>query len=188
MSACERPVSDDTLLDWWTGELGAAEQRELERHLLSCGDCSGRAHTLAELADGTAGLVRAAALPLVVLPPVVDKLRREGRQIREYRVAAGGGVPCTVGPDDDFVLARLAVDLSGVTRLDLVLQVGDFPPLRLGDLPFEPEAGELLFTVKTEELRAMPAHVQRFRLLAVEPAGERLLGEYSFDHTPWPGR
>lgn len=187
MSGCDRSLTDDALLGWWTGELAAAEQRELERHLLSCGDCADRAHALAELADGTAGLVRAAALPLVVLPPVVDKLRREGRHIREYRVAAGGGVQCTVGPDDDVVMARLAAELSGVTRLDLVLQVGDGPPLRLGDLPFEPEAGELLFTVKTAELRAMPAHVQRFRLLAVEPAGERLLGEYTFDHTPWPG-
>ena len=37
-------------------------------------------------------------------------------------------------------------------------------------------------------LRAMPASVERMRLIAVEPQGERLLGEYTFDHTPWPGR
>jgi len=188
MRACDRPLTDDALLGWWSGEHTPAEQRELERHLLSCPQCSGRASRMGELADGVAGLVREGAVPTVVLPPVVERLRREGRRIREYRVAAGGGVQCTVGPDDDVVLSRLAADLSGVTRLDLEVQLDDGPSQRLSQLPFEPGAGELLLIGQTDELRAMPAQVQKMRLLAVEPAGERLLGEYTFDHTPWPGR
>ena len=47
MSACPRPVSDETLLEWWTGELAAPERQRLDRHLLGCAACSARAAQLA---------------------------------------------------------------------------------------------------------------------------------------------
>jgi hypothetical protein len=102
-------------------------------------------------------------------------------------VAPGGGVQCTVGPEDDVVLTRLLADLRGVGRLDLVLTIDDGVEHRLPDLPFDASAGEVLFAPSADVLRAQPAHVQRLRLLAIGPEGERLLGQYTFDHTPWPG-
>jgi hypothetical protein len=184
---CARPVGDDALLDWWAGELAPRERRRLEEHLLSCDVCSGRAQEVREVADGVRRLVREGRVPVVVLPAVLERLRREGRRIREYRVAPGGGVRCTVGPEDDVVLARLAAELRGVSRLDLVTRMDEGPEERLADLPFDPAAGEVVFAPPADVLRAQPAHVARMRLLAVEPQGERLLGEYAFDHRPWPG-
>lgn len=184
---CARPVADDVLLDWWAGELAPPERRRLEKHLLSCDVCSERAHAVSALAGGVRELVREGRVPLVVLPAVLERLHREGRKIREYRVAPGGGVHCTVGPEDDVVLSRLVVDLREVSRLDLVARVDEGPEGRLADLPFDPAAGEVMFAPPADLLRAQPAHVQRLRLLAVEPQGERLLGEYTFDHRPWPG-
>lgn len=184
---CPRPVSDEALLDWWAGELPAAGRPGLERHLFSCPACSRRAEALAAIAGGVRGLVRAGELPAVLLPGAERRLLREGRRVREYRVPPGGSVQCTVGPDDDVVLARLGADLQGVTRLDLVARVDDGPEQRLADVPFDPAAGELVFAPSADELRARPAHVERLRLVAVGPRGERLLGEYTFDHTPWPG-
>jgi anti-sigma factor RsiW len=189
VSPCAERLSDETLLDWWSGELGPAVARRVERHLLSCGHCSERAGSLAALSDGVQALVREGRLAAVLSPAVVERLRREGKRIREYRVAPGGGVQCTVAPDDDVVLARLGADFAGVTRVDL-LRVVDVAGTeqRLADLPFDPAAGELIFSPPADMLRAMPASVERMRLVAVEPGGERLLGEYTFDHTPWPGR
>jgi hypothetical protein len=184
---CARPVPDDALLDWWAGELAPPQRRRLEEHLLSCGACSARAHAASALAGGVRELAREGRLGLVVLPAVLERLRREERKVREYRVAPGGGVRCTVGPEDDVVLARLAADLGGVSRLDLVARVDEDPEARLADLPFDVAAGEVVFSPPVDVLRAQPAHVQRLRLLAVEPQGERLLGEYTFDHRPWPG-
>src|SRR5262249_26739605 len=120
VSGCLESLTDDALLDWWAGELEPAEARRVERHLLSCGSCSGRAGTIAAVASGTSALVREGRLPAVLAPVVVERLRRERKRIREYRVAPGGGVQCTVGPDDDVVLARLGADFAGVTRVDLV--------------------------------------------------------------------
>jgi hypothetical protein len=187
VSPCARPIADADLVDWWTGDLPGGEWRRVEEHLLSCGDCSTRAGVLRELADGIGPLVRAGALPLTVPPAIVERLRREGRRIREYRVSPGGGVQCTVGPEDDVVLTRLVADLRGVTRLDLVSRVDDGPEERLADIPFDAAAGEVLHSPPADDLRARPAHVARFRLLSVSAEGERLLGEYTFDHRPWPG-
>jgi hypothetical protein len=188
VSACATPLEDGQLLEWWTGELAATEARRAERHLLSCGSCAARAQLLAAVSEGVRALVREGRLPVALSPSVVERLRSEGRRIREYRVAPGGGVQCTVGPDDDVVLARLAADFAGVTRVDLVRRVEDGVEQRMADLPFDPASGELIFSPPTDMLRAMPATVERMRLIAVGPQGERLLGEYTFDHTPWPGR
>jgi Putative zinc-finger len=186
--SCRSPLADDLVLDWWTGELGAAEARRVERHLVSCGPCSARAELLPAVAEGVRGLVREGRLSAVLSRIVVERLQLEGRRIREYRVAPGGGVQCSVEPEDDVVLARLAVDFEGVTRVDLVTRVGDDPEQRYRDLPFDPAAGELILAPPTDLLRARPASVERMRLVAVEPQGERLLGEYTFNHSPWTTR
>jgi hypothetical protein len=96
-------------------------------------------------------------------------------------------VQCTVGPEDDVVVARLVADLRDVARLDLVSRVDDGPEERHADIPFDPAAGEVMFAPPADVLRARPSHVDRVRLVAVAPRGERLLGEYTFDHRPWPG-
>jgi hypothetical protein len=180
-------VSDAALLDWWGGELLHRERARLEEHLLSCEACTARAAASVHLAQGVRDLVRAGELPAVLLSSVVEAMRREGRRIREYRVAPGQGVQCTVGPDDDVVLARLSADLKNVARLDLVSRAPGVGEYRLADLPFDPSAGEILFAPSAEMLRARPASVETMRLVAVGPDGEHLLGEYSFNHTPWSG-
>jgi hypothetical protein len=185
--ACTRPIADDALLGWWARELAPPERRRLEEHLLSCDVCSARAHAIGAIAEGVRELVDEGRLSFVVLSAVLERLHREGRRIREYRVAPGRGVQCTVGPEDDVLLARLVADLGGVSRLDLVVRVDEGPEERFPDLPFDRAAGEVLFAPPADVLRAQPAHVQRLRLLAVEPQGDRPLGEYTFDHRPWPG-
>lgn len=184
---CRAPLSDEALLAWWGSDLPGRERARLEEHLLSCEGCAARVAAAARLAQGVRDLVRRGDLPVVVLPSVVDLLRREGRRIREYQVAPGRGVQCTVGPDDDVVLARLSADLRDVARLDLVSRIDDGAEYRLRDLPFDPAIGEVILAPSADVLRARPAQVERMRLLAVGPEGDRQLGEYTFNHTPWPG-
>ena len=184
---CRTSIADEALLDWWGSDLPNPERARLEEHFLSCEACAARVAASARLGQGVRDLVRRGDLPTVVLPSVVDLLRREGRRIREYRVAPGRGVQCTVGPDDDVVLARLSADLHDVVRLDLASRIDDDGEYRLADLPFDPSTGEVILAPSADVLRARPAQVERMRLLAVGPEGDRLLGEYTFTHTPWPG-
>lgn len=184
---CPPALGDDVLLAWWAGELAEHEEEELEEHLLGCQECARRGRELLAIAQAVCGLVRKGELPASLLPEVVERLEREGLRVREYRVIPGASVQCSVSPDDDVVLARFAADLDGVTRLDLLIRIDDGPEERLADLPFDAGANELIFAPSADGLRGLPAHVQRARLLAVGPQGERLLGEYAFDHAPWPG-
>ncbi len=188
MTPCPAPLGDEALLDWWAGELDRVEERRLETHLLSCGTCAARAEATTRLVQGARELVRRGEVPAVVLPPVVERLRLEGLRVREYRVAPGGSVRCTVAPDDDVVVSRLSADLRGVVRVDLVSRIDEGAEHRLADLPFDATAGELAYAPPADLLRARPASVERLRLVAVGPESERVLGEYTFDHTPWPGR
>jgi len=183
---CLRPLSEPELLDWWADALDPARRRSVEEHLLGCGLCSARLATIAELDAGVREIVRTGQTPAVVTGDVVERLRREGRTVREYRVPAGGGVLCTVAPHDQVMVTRLSADLHGASRIDLVVRIDDAEVQRLPDIPFDPAAGELVVLFPIEEIRASPAHVQVVRLLAMNPGGESLLGEYTFDHAPWP--
>jgi hypothetical protein len=55
---------------------------------------------------------------------------------------------------------------------------------RLRDVPFDAPAGEVVIAERMEVMRALPASTVRMRLLAMAPSGERLVGEYTFHHTP----
>ena len=185
---CLEPIADDAFLEWWAGELAPRERRRLEAHLLACDECAARLQFAGALADGVRTLVAHGRVPTVLTPGVLERLRREGRKVREYRVARGGAVHCTVAPGDDVLVARLELGPGGAPRLDLVWRMGDGEEKRLSDLPLDPGASELILAVPIDVIRSLPAHVLVLRLVAIRPEGERPLGDYTFRHTPWPGR
>lgn len=181
---CSSPVEFAALVDYWLGELAAGREQAVEEHLFACGHCAARLEELARLGAGVRAAFRSGGVRAVVPAAFVDKLRNEGMRLREYRVAPGGSVNCTIGAADDFVVSRLSADLSGVERLDVV-QVADdgSAPLAMHDVPFDPAAGEVLVIPPPALLRQTPAHVARMRLVAVDEAGSRTIGEYTFNHS-----
>lgn len=56
---------------------------------------------------------------------------------------------------------------------------------RQQDIPFTIDSGGVVFCPCIDMLRAMPATTLRVRLLAVDARGERTLGDYTFNHTPY---
>jgi hypothetical protein len=51
-------------------------------------------------------------------------------------------------------------------------------------VPFDAATGEVLMCPAPAPLKRRGAFTHRVRLMAVEDAGERLLGEYTFEHAP----
>jgi hypothetical protein len=184
-ASCETPLEDSVLEDYWLGDLSPTEEEAAELHVLDCDGCSRRLRRVVDLAGGIRALARRGTLRVVVTGAFLERLAREGLRVREYRVAPGGRVACTVTPDDDLVIGRLAASLAGVERLDLALcDAEGREQQRLRDIPVNPTATEVVVTAPIEALRALPASVRSYRLIAVEADGERLLGEYTFAHTP----
>jgi len=188
MTRCARPIELETLVAYWLGELDEAAKAPIEEHVFACAHCTRRLESLAALASGIRAAVRDGAVFLSLTPRFLQLMKDEGLRIREYPVEPGGQVDCTITAEDDAVVSRLHAPLVGAKRVDVLhsldLGGGRIERRRVEDLPFDEESGEVLFTPSTKELRTLPAHTWRVQLLAVDEAGERTLGEYTFAHTP----
>ena len=185
---CASPTEFETLVAYWLGELPAAAEAPVEEHIFGCAYCTKRLEELTALAFGVRAAVRIGAMPAAITKPFLEYMRQQGMRIREYVLAPGERVNCTIRADDDAVVSRLQVPLAGVKRVDalqsLDLGEGRVQQWRVEDLPFDSDAGEVLSFPSAAELKKMPAHTFRVQLVAVDEAGERPLGEYTFAHTP----
>jgi len=184
--SCTSPRSPGDLSDYWLGELPADAEAPLEEHLFGCDACSRRLAWVVDLAAATRALARRGLLRVVVSDEHLGRLAREGLHLREYRVAHGGSVACTIAPEDDLVVARLAAPFAAPERLDLVFcDATGHEEVRLADVAVDSTRRELIFTEPVDTLRRMGVATLRVRLVAVEAGGERVLGEYTFNHSPW---
>ena len=183
-AACARPLELAALVDYWFDDAEPAEQERVEEHLMECEGCSARLRGLVALGEGVRRAAREGAVLVVVTPAFVETAARAGLRAREYRVPPGGRVACTVTPEDDLLLSRLEADFNGVSRLDVVSSWEGGLEQRLEDVPVSPDARELILAQSMPALRALGHAVVRLRLVAREERSERVLGEYTFLHSP----
>jgi anti-sigma factor RsiW len=168
-----------TLVDYWFGELPPAEEAAFEEHLFGCGKCTEKLDELAALGAAVGTAFREGAVRAVISHPLYEAMKKQNLRLREYHMAPGASVNCTIAPADDFVVSRLEAPLAGVRRVDLVTPGGRFE-----DVPFDAWTGEVLVLPAPAELKRRGTFTHHVRLLAVEDAGERVLGEYTFVHSP----
>jgi anti-sigma factor RsiW len=185
MTPCAQPIDLETLIAYWLGEL--ADEAALEEHLMGCEHCAQRLEALAATAQGIRATVQSGALGISLTPRFLQAMKDIGMRIREYPAVPGETINCTITAQDDAVVSRLKAPLAGVGRLDALHSVeieGRFERWRDEDVPFDPEAGEVLLLPAPAALRKMPAHIWRMQLVVMDEAGERRLAEYTFAHTP----
>jgi hypothetical protein len=189
---CANPLNAAVLADYWLAALAKAEEEAVEEHLFTCDECGVRLREVIALGEGVRKLAAEGSLQMVVSDKFLKRAAEQGLRIRQYAAAPGGSILCTVTADDDLLVGRLAANLSGVKHLDLCLcdQRGvEF--LRLSDIPFQSGAGDVAWQQSITYAKAAPSSTLIARLVTVDEAsGERLLGEYTFNHTrslPGPG-
>ncbi|MEJ2346544.1 MAG: hypothetical protein P8090_14270 [Gammaproteobacteria bacterium] len=184
--SCQSPLSWETLIGYWLGELDPADEASAEEHYLGCAQCSHRLEQLAALARGVRDLARRSGVPMIVNDQFVRRLSEDGLHVREYRVPRNGSVNCTVAPEDDFVVGRLEAPLAGVQRVDMVtLDSNGNVEVRQPDIPFVAASGGVVVAPSIDMLRGLSTATLRLRLLAVDADGEHTLGDYTFNHTPY---
>jgi hypothetical protein len=201
---CKSPLSLGLLSDYGLGEPAGGDEAptgagsgnrpaieptiDIEEHLLACGECSRRLAWVVELAGATRVLARRGLLRVVVGDGHLRRLANEGLHIREYKVAAGGSVACTIAPEDDLVVARLAAPFPAREQVDLVFcDATGQEQARLPDVALDLSRGEVVFTEPVDGLRRLGKATVRVKLVAVEARVDHVLGEYTFNHTPPPG-
>jgi anti-sigma factor RsiW len=177
-------LDDEALLAYWLGETSPEASEAADAHLLACDACGARVDALVALVHGVREAFARGAVPAMLSAGFVERLKAQGRRVREYRVPRNGSVHCSVAPEDDLLVSRVAAPLAGVQRLDAEFSLSLAPgqATRLDDIPFDPAAGEVVFAPPLAEVRALPSHELVLRLIAVDAAGERELGRYTFHH------
>jgi hypothetical protein len=191
-----------TLIDYWATALSAEGEAAVEEHAFECDDCSRRLNAIGQLAGGVAQAIsRHGGMEIIATTSLVDELERDGVVIRRYEAKLGDRVLCTVGALDDLVVTFIKADLRPHERIGFrVVASGDRILTEDDDLPIDRATNSLVYTLSgdlarseqfadyvrgaprpssgTEEVLLLTA-----KFFAIEPAGERPLGEVVFAHT-----
>jgi hypothetical protein len=172
------------LTAYWLGELDGEREAELEEHLFGCEACSARLRELVRVGEGIKAAMRAGQVPAVLTAAFIRRLQRSGLRVREYRLQPGGSVNCTVAPDDDLVIAHLHAPLKDVQRLDLLVDdESSGLRWRAEDVAFDSSSNEVVLLPDVAGLRDVTATTQRVQLLAVDRSAERVIADYTFNHS-----
>jgi Putative zinc-finger len=187
---CRAPAPLEDLIAWERGELDPAASDQLEEHVFGCGECTRRLEGVAGLAAGIRELVAAGAIPAAVSGQLAERAEERGLRLRTYRLAPGETVACTAGPLDDFVVVRLGLEVEEGESVDLVAEVADLQTggsdTRLTeDVPIDRGAGEIVYLYPGAAIRSLPRSLWSVTARVRGPKGERELGPYTLDHTPW---
>jgi hypothetical protein len=182
---CSTPIEAATLMDYWLAALPPPAEEAVEEHLLTCDPCGDQLREVIALSEDLRTLARSGSLRVVVNDGFVQHARKSGHRVREYAPPRGGSVACTVAAEDDVLVARLAADLSGSTRVDLAFcDAEGIERQRLTDIPVRADAGGVIYQESITFAKASPSNTMIARLVAVDADGaERLVGEYTFNHT-----
>ena len=179
-TACHAPPRD--LIEYWLGELDAPDEQLVDEHVLACAACSARLQSLVDLGAAVRGELERGTFAFVLPASFVDRLKAAGVRVREYALDPGGSVDCTVTRDDDLVVSILRAPLDGVRRLDVLIDDSAAGLHRAADVAFDPAADRLAVVPSTAYLRTLRRAQQRVRLVAVDGAHERVIGDYTFNH------
>lgn len=182
---CAQPIDAAVLMDYWLGALPSAQEEPVEEHLMACDRCGARLRETIGLAESLRTLARSGALQVVLSDEFLDHARESGQRVRQYSPPRGGSVQCTVAADDDMLIARMAADLSQTARVDLSWCDGrgvEF--LRMPDIPVRRDSGMVICQQAIVYAKGAASGTMIARLMGVDAdGGERLLGEYTFNHT-----
>ena len=172
-------------MDYWLAALPSPVEEAFEEHLMSCDACGDRLRSVIALAESLRDLARSGSLHVITTDEFVKHAAETGLRVREYAPVPGESIACTVAADDDLLVARLAVDLSTASRVDLSwCDRRGIERQRMKDIPIRAEAGAVICQQSITWAKASPSAAMIAKLLAVDDeGGERLLGEYTFDHT-----
>lgn len=180
---CNAPLDEQTLIAYWLGELDEASEARIDEHVLGCNACGRGLAQVVALGDGIRAAFRRGSVRAFVSRAFVERAIERGTRVREYRVPRNGSVNCSVAPDDDLLVAHLEAPLAGVKRVDALSYLDDAPPEVFPDIPFDAASDEVVLAPKIAYVRTLPSHSQRVRLVAVDESGERVIGDYTFNHS-----
>lgn len=189
-SRCQHPVPLEELVDYYAGELDAPTAERIEEHYFACSSCAETLAWLGRLDDGVRALVRNRRLLVATTSGLVERVRAQGYELREYRADPGGTVLCTAGPSDDY-LVTYYTGLGDAAAADLRGELTDLttgetqPTFSVKGAPVDRARGELTVLVPGALNRGLGRTQLTFWVRVNAGTEAREIGPYHFHHTPW---
>ena len=184
MSTCRAPILEETLLDYWAGDLADGdEMNRVEEHLFACGDCSGaclnwsrsdavwrRSHARGASAASSPALLSIGCSVMAFMCGCTSLL-------------PGETVPCAVFPDDDLIVTSLRADFSNVDAVTVsVTGPGHTPFMRFDGVPVSGSFAEVLWATPAAFVDQLPSMRLEITLTSMDDASTEL-GRYVLDHS-----
>jgi len=180
---CSSPIAFADVVDYWAGDLTAAEEDRIEEHVFGCADCAKELDNAKSLASGIGAVAREGRLHSVVTDAIVNRLSADGLRIRQYTLEGTASVPCAVWADDDLVVARIRADLAEVDAVTIVTRQASGEEIsRVADIAVRPDQREILNAFSAAHLRKLPPTRVLVTVTAQSASGERPIAEYTLEH------
>jgi hypothetical protein len=141
-SVCTRAIDEQTLVDYWAGDLGAAEIDAIDEHLMGCATCSASSGRIAAISAALREQV-----PPVLRGGDLARLAARGMRIVENSFSPGERREVEFPAGVDLLVHRLVgLDLTHASRVSFTMSVESTAAV-LGatdDAPFDRDAGAVL--------------------------------------------
>jgi hypothetical protein len=175
---CESPISFETLVDYWAGDLSTVDAEAVEAHTMRCTSCTATSAGVAAIAQAMRDQV-----PPVVSRAHVGKLHARGLRVVDNPIQLGERKNAVFSADVDILLHRLGgLDLSRAERVDVTVKVEETGDIlfHAADAPFDREAGEVLIACQ-RHFSAFPPNIV-FEVRIRHPSHGESLAVYAVPH------
>ena len=187
---CREPIPIEELVAYQAGDLEAAAEQRIEEHYFACDGCARRLEDLERLRIAIVEAARDGDVTTGATAELIATAVAGGAGVRSYRLEPGDVVPCTCGPEDAFVAIHLVAPIAADERVDIdvetrVAATGETYSHRREQVAVDQRGGEVIFLFAGDTIRELPRSRWTMLVRARGPGGERTLGPYTLEHTPW---
>jgi hypothetical protein len=180
---CSAPIGFADVVDYWAGDLTAAEEDRIDDHVFTCAACARELAAAEGLARGIATMAREGRLHTVVSDSILNRLSADGVRIRMFTLEGSAIVPCAVWADDDLIVSRIRADFSGVDSVSIITRQASGEEIRrVSDIAVRPGQQEILNAFSAAQLRKLPATQVHVTVTTQAETGERTIAEYTLEH------
>jgi hypothetical protein len=176
--SCRAPLSFETLVAYWAGDLAPPELDEVDEHLIGCAACTSHSARVAAVVQALRGVI-----PPVVTRSTIQKLQAAGTRIRENAFLPGQRQEVVFASDLDVLIHRLTgFDLTDTARVHITVRSESSREIlnELPVAPFDPAEGVLIAC--QQHFRHLPTDIV-FEVRAIAPSGAERLATYTIPHT-----
>ena len=175
---CASPLSFETLVAYWAGDLPQVEADAVDGHVIGCATCATASERIAVITEA----IRGSISPFISARQL-DELRARGLRVEENPVRPGERAPVVFRRDVDLLVHRLGeLDLSRAERVQVRVsseETGDVM-IESAAAPFDAASGEVLIACQ-RHFSEMPPNV-KFEVSVIEAGVAKLSATYLVPH------